>query len=209
MARLHQFPSVFSLSCRKVIGILGGSFNPAHDGHAHIADMAVQKLGLDELWWLASPQNPLKPESDMAPFDQRVSSAAKMAETCQHAHVMRISTLEGRFGFQLTYQTLSMLRCRIKKARLVWIMGGDNLLGFHRWNRPDVISRNMAIAVVNRPGSRFLRNSPGARKAGRLIAPRVMRARGFPPKHWCYIQGGQNNQSATQIRSAATPKQDP
>jgi nicotinate-nucleotide adenylyltransferase len=203
MARLQQASSVFSLTCRKVIGILGGSFNPAHGGHAHIADMAVQKLGLDELWWLISPQNPLKSKSSMATFDQRTLSAMAIAETCHHTHVMRISLLEGRLGYPLTYQTLSMLRRRIKRARLVWIMGGDNLIEFHHWNRPEVISREMAIAVVNRPGSQFLRNSRGAKKAGQLLTPQVMRARHFPPKHWCYIQGKLNTTSATQIRSSA------
>ena len=201
MAQLHRFPRLFSLNARKVIGILGGSFNPAHDGHAHIADMATQALGLDEVWWLVSPQNPLKSSTEMGSFQDRMSSALQAASRCHATHVMKVSALEKNLGLQLTYQTLSTLKPRCRGGRLVWIMGGDNLLTFHHWARPDVIARTMAIAVVNRPGSRFLRSSPGARKAGQVISPRLMRSLRFPAKHWCYIQGKQNTESATRIRA--------
>ena len=201
MAQLHRFPKLFSMSAGKVIGILGGSFNPAHEGHVHIADMAVEALGLDEVWLMVSPQNPLKSKSGMAAFDDRLASALEMAARCKASDVMKVSTLERDLGLQLTHQTLKMLRQRMRYGKLVWIMGGDNLVHFHKWNRPDVITKNTAIAVVNRPGSRHLRSSPGARKAGKSLTPRVMRARRFPVNHWCYIQGKQNTQSATKIRS--------
>ena len=201
MARQHQFPRVFSDHAHKAIGILGGSFNPAHDGHAHIADMAAQALGLDEIWWLVSPQNPLKSSADMASFEDRFNSALAVASHCKAASIMRISALEHRLGLTVTYKTLSQLRQRVRSAHLVWIMGGDNLLSFHHWARPEMIARSMAIAVVNRPGSRHLRSSPGAKIAGMKRSPRQLRKLGFPPKHWCYIQGRQNNQSATKIRS--------
>ena len=203
MAQLHRFPKLFSMNARKVIGILGGSFNPAHDGHAHIADMAAASLGLDELWWIVSPQNPLKSKSGMASFQDRLASALEMASRCKSSDLMKVSTLERDLGLQLTHQTLKMLKQRMRYGKIVWIMGGDNLVHFHQWNRPDVITKNTAIAVVNRPGSRHLRSSPGARKAGQSLTPRVMRARHFPVKCWCYIQGKQNSQSATKIRSLA------
>jgi len=202
MARQHQFPRVFSDPSHKAIGILGGSFNPAHDGHAHIADMTAQALGLDEIWWLVSPQNPLKSSVDMASFEDRFNSALAIASRCKAASIMIISALEHRLGLTVTYKTLTQLRQRVRSAHLVWIMGGDNLLSFHRWARPEMIARSMSIAVVNRPGSRHLRSSPGAKIAGKKRSPRQLRKLGFPPQHWCYIQGRQNNQSATKIRSA-------
>ena len=161
MARQHQFPRVFSDHSHKAIGILGGSFNPAHDGHAHIADMAAQALGLDEIWWLVSPQNPLKSSADMASFEDRFNSALAVASRCKAASIMRISALELRLDLTVTYKTLTQLRQRMRSAHLVWIMGGDNLLSFHRWARPEMIARSMSIAVVNRPGSRHLQLSRG------------------------------------------------
>ena len=201
MAKPHQFSTLFSTTANKVIGIMGGSFNPAHDGHNHVADMATRALGLDELWWLVSPQNPLKVKDSMASYNFRLNAALSMAETCTHAHVMKISSLEQNLGSTLSYQTLVRIRQHTRRAKLIWIMGGDNLLNFHRWNRPDVISKTMAIAVVNRPGSRHLRSSQGAKIAGTSLTPRQMRAHGFPKRHWCYIQGRLNSQSATAIRA--------
>ena len=200
MVRLHQFPNVFSLHAHKTIGIMGGSFNPAHDGHNHIADRAVETLGLDELWWLVSPQNPLKTHDGMAAFDARLKTALSVARHSRHAPRMRISPLEAHLGTRLTYQTLTHIRRRSRGAKMVWIMGSDNLMNFHRWRRPDVISRTMAIAVVSRPGSQQVRSSRGAKIAGQCVPPRRMRIRQFPPRHWCYIQGKLNHQSATAIR---------
>lgn len=180
---------------------MGGSFNPAHDGHNHIADLAVETLGLDELWWLVSPQNPLKAKDGMASFDDRLNTAIDMAQRSRNAHVMRISTLERHLGTQLTYQTLSSIRRHVRRAKLIWVMGSDNLMSFHRWSRPDVISRTMAIAVISRPGSQQVRSSRGAHIAGRPIPPRRMRRSVFPQRHWCYIQGRMNAQSATAIRA--------
>ncbi len=199
--RPDYIPPLFSYRGRKAIGILGGSFNPAHDGHAHIADMAAAALDLDEVWWMVSPQNPLKPSDGMAPFAQRFGRAIAIAATCRYAKRMRVTALEGHKRTALTHQTTTLLRQRMHGTRLVWIMGGDNMMGFHQWSRPCVISRNMAIAVVNRPGARAIRASKGAAIAGQYITPRQMRARHYPAKHWCYIQGRMNNQSATRIRA--------
>lgn len=200
MAKLHQFPKLFSLTARKAIGIMGGSFNPAHDGHRHIADLAVRKLNLDELWWLVSPQNPLKTNDEMARFEVRIKAALAVAQTARYRRAMVVSGLEGHFGTVMTYATLMRIRRHVRGAILIWIMGGDNLLSFHRWNRPRLISEAMAIAVVNRPGSRHLGTSQGARLIGRKISPQKMQARKFPRRTWCYIQGALNSQSATALR---------
>ena len=124
-------PLMWSYHSKKTIGILGGSFNPAHEGHGHIADMAVQALGLDEVWWMVSPQNPLKSKDGMAPLAQRIENAVKIAEKCHHAACMRITSIEAQLGTNLTYQTVSQLRKRMHGTRLVWIMGSDQSMTFH------------------------------------------------------------------------------
>jgi nicotinate-nucleotide adenylyltransferase len=132
----------------KRIGILGGSFNPAHRGHRHISLEAIRALGLDEVWWLVSPGNPLKPVEGMAPFAARLASARKMA---RHAPI-RASAFESRIKTRYTADTLDKLVRRYPRHRFVWLMGADNLAQFHRWQRWRHIARTVPIAVVARPG---------------------------------------------------------
>ena len=185
--------------CR--IGIMGGSFNPAHEGHAHIADMALRALGLDAVWWLVSPQNPLKSQHGMAPLSQRLASAEQMRQRCRHGRRMLVSCLEAGWGTSHSLASLCRLQAGLRRARLVWIMGADNLAGFHHWHQPRRISRRVAIAVVGRPGwqARALA-APAARLAGRRLSPQRLAARHFPPRHWCLVRGTLHPQSATAIR---------
>lgn len=130
------------------IGLLGGSFNPAHGGHRRISLAALEALGLDEVWWLVSPGNPLKPKEGMAPLAPRVASAQRMAERAP----IRVTAIERDLGTRYTVDTLRALARRYPKIRFVWIMGSDNLAQFHRWRDWRVIARTMPIAVVTRPG---------------------------------------------------------
>lgn len=131
------------------IGLMGGSFNPAHGGHRFIALQAIRALDLDEVWWLVSPGNPLKEAArDMAPYAARVASARAMA---RHAPI-RVSTVEARLGTRYTVDLLEKLPRLYPKKRFVWIMGSDNLAGFHRWQRWRDIARALPIAVIARPG---------------------------------------------------------
>ncbi|MEW4449548.1 nicotinate-nucleotide adenylyltransferase [Qipengyuania sp. JC766] len=130
------------------IGLLGGSFNPAHGGHRRISLFAREALGLDEVWWLISPGNPLKPKAGMAPLAKRVHSAQAMARRAP----IRVSAMECELGTRFTVETLRAIRMRYPKHRFVWIMGADNLAQFHRWKRWREIARSMPIAVVARPG---------------------------------------------------------
>ena len=130
------------------IGLLGGSFNPAHRGHRHVTLEAMRALALDEAWWLVSPGNPLKPRAGMAPFAVRLASARHAAR-----HVpIRATDLEARLGTRYTVDTLRAIRRRYPRRRFVWIMGADNLAQFHRWRQWRTIARTMPIAVVTRPG---------------------------------------------------------
>ena len=130
------------------IGLLGGSFNPAHRGHRRITLAAMRALALDEAWWLVSPGNPLKPTAGMAPFAARLASARAMA---RHAPI-RASDLEKRLGTRFTADTLARVARLYPQHDFVWIMGADNLAGFHRWQHWRTIARTMPIAVVARPG---------------------------------------------------------
>jgi nicotinate-nucleotide adenylyltransferase len=129
-------------------GLLGGSFNPAHRGHRRISMHALHALGLDEMWWLVSPGNPLKPERGMAPLHARYRSAVRAAS----GFPIRVTAIERQLGSPYTYDTLLALTRLYPKRRFVWIMGADNLVGFHRWREWRRIAALVPIAVVARPG---------------------------------------------------------
>jgi len=130
------------------VGLLGGSFNPAHRGHRHVTLAAIRALDLDEAWWLVSPGNPLKPRRGMAPFAARVASARRMARRAP----IRASAIEQRLHTRYTVDTLRVLQRRFPKIRFIWIMGADNLAQFHVWKDWRTIARTMPIAVIARPG---------------------------------------------------------
>jgi nicotinate-nucleotide adenylyltransferase len=129
-------------------GLLGGSFNPAHGGHRGISLEALRRLGLDEVWWLVSPGNPLKPEQGMAPLAARYVSAVRVARGAP----IRPTALEAELGTPYTVETLRFLLRRYPNHRFIWLMGADNLAQFHRWRDWRRIARMVPIAVVTRPG---------------------------------------------------------
>ena len=130
------------------IGLLGGSFNPAHGGHRRISLFAQEALGLDEVWWLVSPGNPLKPKKGMAPLPVRVRAAEKQAKLA----AIRVTAIEQQLGTRFTVDTLGAIRRRYPKRKFVWMMGSDNLAQFHLWREWRRIARTMPIAVIARPG---------------------------------------------------------
>ncbi len=130
------------------IGLLGGSFNPAHGGHRRVSLFALEALGLDEVWWLVSPGNPLKPKAGMAPLVARVASARRQARRAP----IRVTALERELGTRFTVDTVRAIGRRWRNARFVWLMGADNLGQFHRWRDWRSIARAMPIAVIARPG---------------------------------------------------------
>ena len=130
------------------IGLLGGSFNPAHGGHRRISLFARDALGLDEVWWLVSPGNPLKPSANMAPLAARAASARCQARRAP----IRVSAIERELGTRYTVDTLRKLARRYPKCHFVWLMGSDNLAQFVRWKNWRAIARAMPIAVIARPG---------------------------------------------------------
>ena len=130
------------------IGLLGGSFNPAHGGHRAISVNAIAALGLDEVWWLVSPGNPLKSKKGMAPLAARLVSAEKQARNAR----IRPTVIEAELGTRYTVDTLRAIRQRYPQHDFIWLMGSDNLAQFHQWRDWRGIARTMPIAVIARPG---------------------------------------------------------
>ena len=183
------------------VGLFGGSFNPAHEGHAHVAETAMRRLGLDRVVWLVSPQNPLKDARHSAPLAQRMASARLQA----HGPSMVVSDFETRAGVVWTVDTLRLLVARHPGVRFVWLMGSDNLENFHRWRGWTDIMRLMPVAVIARPGS--LLDSRTAPAAARFASARLSpeRARLLPDCEapcWTYLTAPLNPLSSTKIRTA-------
>ncbi|HEX3430321.1 MAG TPA: nicotinate-nucleotide adenylyltransferase [Rhizomicrobium sp.] len=132
------------------IGLLGGSFNPAHEGHLHVSEVALKRLGLDYVWWLVSPQNPLKAPASMAPFGQRIASARAIAG--RHPRLC-VSDIESEMGTRYTIDTVIRLKQRFPQLHFVWLMGSDNLLTFHRWRHWLRLAETVPIAIIMRPGT--------------------------------------------------------
>ncbi len=182
---------------RARIGLLGGSFNPAHAGHLHVARVALRALRLDAVWLMVSPGNPLKPAAGMLPFAERLASARAMAEPPR----IIASDVEARLGSRITFHTLDLLRKRFPRVEFVLIIGADNLVQLPRWNRWRRLAAGTRLAVLPRPGStrqalagraasvlRRHRRSPGA----------MFEAGGHAP--WCFVNAPLHSASATAIR---------
>ncbi|HWA31555.1 MAG TPA: nicotinate-nucleotide adenylyltransferase [Rhizomicrobium sp.] len=183
------------------IGLLGGSFNPAHAGHLHVSDMAMKKLCLDYVWWLVAPQNPLKPSIGMAPLQDRLAYAASQFEQEPRIFVMDI---ERELGTRYSIDTITKLQKRFPEVQFVWIMGSDNLATFRRWKRWQDILHRIPIAVVMRPGSTL---APlYAKAAQRLSTRRCPNSCLTHKKLPCItvIEGPLNPLSATEIRERSS-----
>ncbi len=184
----------------QTIGLLGGSFDPAHDGHVHITREALKRFDLDRVWWLVSPGNPLKTHGP-APLDKRMEQARRVM---QHPRVT-VTDIEARLGTRYTAQTLKVLQAQFLGVRFVWLMGADNLAQLHLWQDWQWIMANVPVGVLARPGDRIsARMSPAAR----LFAPyRIPGAQSHllgrsDPPAWCFVNVPMVAQSSSAIRAA-------
>ncbi len=183
------------------IGLLGGSFNPAHDGHLAISEEALRRLGLDEVWWLVSPQNPLKSANNMAPQRSRAERAADLIRTPK----IRVTILECEFGTAYTAESLKLLVQRFPKVHFVWLMGADNLIQIDRWQDWQEIFNTMAIAIFDRPtySLRALAATAARRFARfRKRESEVKRLADSAPPAWVFLHNRLNAQSSTAMRAA-------
>lgn len=180
-----------------VIGLLGGSFDPAHEGHAHITREALKRLHLDQVWWLVSPGNPLKARQP-APMADRIAHARKVMA---HPRV-RITDLEARLGTRFTFETVSRLQAIYPGVKFVWLMGADNLVQFHRWDRWQDILRAVPVAVLARPGAGVqARLSRAAQVFREVRLARGEAIGGRVPPVWAFLNLPMNGASSTAIRA--------
>ncbi|HCK83369.1 MAG TPA: nicotinate (nicotinamide) nucleotide adenylyltransferase [Hyphomonadaceae bacterium] len=174
----HSFPLAYP---GMRIGLFGGSFDPAHEGHAHVAETALKRLSLDRVWWLVSPQNPLKPKS--SPFKKRMKSARGFA----HGPRMVVTDIEKKLGCGYTYQTIRALRAFYPEVSFILVMGADNLANFRQWRNWREVAAAIPVVIVSRPGV-----SP----AKRLSAQ----------KRWVFLNARHHPQASTALRQAAVAK---
>lgn len=183
------------------IGLLGGSFDPPHEGHLAVSLVALKALRLDQVWWLVSPHNPLKPH---APADLARRVAA--AETLARDPRIKVTAVEAVLGTTYTAETLARLRPRLPAVRLVWMMGADNLRQFNRWRDWQYIAASIPIAVFNRPGEAFTAvASPAAiaMRAARIPARNAASLAGKRPPAWVFLPAPHIPLSSTKLREAA------
>ncbi|MDD7970083.1 nicotinate-nucleotide adenylyltransferase [Roseinatronobacter sp. HJB301] len=182
------------------VGLFGGSFDPAHDGHAHVTRHALRAFALDRLWWLVSPGNPLKANGP-APMAQRVARAEALMS---HPRV-DVTTAEAQLGTRYTADTLRRLMQLYPGRRFVWIMGADNLAGFHHWENWRWIMETVPVAVIARPGQqrRALSSVAARAYADRRVLPiRAQQLASMQAPAWCYITIPMRDISSTQLRAA-------
>ncbi len=197
MAGIHTRPFA---RAGQVIGLLGGSFDPAHAGHVHITKEALKRFGLDAVWWLVSPGNPLKTRGP-APLDVRM---ARAAEVMQDPRVT-ITDIEASMGTRFTAETLAGLLGQYQGVRFVWLMGADNLAQLHQWQDWQWIMETVPVGVLARPGDRISARMSkaaklyrGARLSGK--ASHLLGRANAPA--WCFVNVPMIAQSSSAIRAA-------
>lgn len=183
------------------IGLMGGTFNPPHRAHLANSELALRRLGLDRIWWLVTPGNPLKSHSNLPQLAKRLEASRQLA---RHPRI-RVTGFEDALGTAYTDATLAFLRARFPGVHFVWIMGGDNLAGFHHWQNWRRIAAAMPMAVIDRPGWRHKAlASPAARALARYRLPAEQAAL-LPTRKapaWVYLSNKLLPHSSTAIRGA-------
>ena len=184
------------------IGLFGGSFDPPHVGHLEVSLVALRALHLDQVWWLVSPQNPLKPNAPESNLSRRIAAARALA---RH-RAIRVTGIEAALGTTYTAETLARLLPRLRGVDCVWMMGADNLANFHRWRGWRSIAATIPIAVFNRPGLTLSAlASPAARAMGRARRDPTDAGglAGSRPPAWVFLPSPHVPVSSTALRAAA------
>ncbi len=192
----------------QTVGLLGGSFNPAHAGHRYISLKAMKRLGLDAVWWMVSPQNPLKSAKDMAPQAARIQSAVKVS----HHPKIFVTGIESQLGTRYTADTLAALQRNFPRTRFVWLMGGDNLRQMHRWKHGARIFDLVPVAVLDRPPrENRVRNCQTTERFRRYLLPQELAPllKDIAPPIWTVLHIPLNEMSATAIRAKSALRQKP
>ncbi len=183
----------------QVIGLFGGSFDPPHEGHVHVSREALKRFGLDRVWWLVSPGNPLKARGP-APLERRMAATRGLI---RHPRVLA-TDIEARIGTRYTAETLAQMQALYPGVRFVWLMGADNLAQFHRWQRWDWIMEHVPVGVLARPGQRIsARTSVAAQRYAQAKLPASaarLLGRSEAPA-WCFLNVPMRDVSSSAIRA--------
>lgn len=182
------------------IGIMGGTFNPAHGGHGIVADTAVKRLQLDQLWIVVTPGNPLKANGGLPPLADRMRDARKFAKQPR----MKVTGFEAELGTPYTAAMLAFLKRRYPGVHFVWVMGADNLASFDRWQHWQSIAAAFPIAVVDRPGWRLkaLSARAGAALSGRRVPEKLAAGLALMgPPAWTLLTTRLSDLSSTKLRA--------
>ncbi len=185
------------------IGLLGGSFNPPHEAHLAVSRLAMRRLGLDRVWWLVTPGNPLKDTRALAPLAERLAAARQLAAQPR----IDVTDLEAAIGTRFTADTIAWLTRRFPGVRFVWIMGADNLAQFHLWQNWRDIAEQVPIAVVDRFGASYAAAASPAAQALASARIRERDARSLAerrPPAWVYLHGLKSPLSSTAIRETTS-----
>jgi nicotinate-nucleotide adenylyltransferase len=182
------------------IGLFGGTFDPPHQAHLAACLLAMKRLGLDQVWWLVTPGNPLKDTRKLAPLSVRIAAVRQLA---RHPRI-HVSGLEAAIGTRYTFDTIAHLRARCPGVRFVWIMGADNLRGFHRWQKWRGIANMIPIAVVDRLGPSLYAAQGVAGQAlsrARIPEAAARQLAGRTPPAWVFLHGLKSPLSSTALRA--------
>ncbi|MBN8534369.1 MAG: nicotinate-nucleotide adenylyltransferase [Rhizobiales bacterium] len=191
------------------VGLFGGSFNPPHYGHLMLAQFAMRRLGLDQVWWLVTPGNPLKSVDELPTQQYRMAQCHALVGRNRR---MVITGIEAEIGTSYTEQTIRFLKRRCPQVRFVWLMGADNLAGFHRWKNWQDIAGNVPMAIIDRPGSTLkAASSPAARALAhaRIDESDAALLPGLAPPRWLFLHVKRVNLSSTALRAARKAKPTP
>lgn len=184
------------------VGLFGGSFNPPHDGHSLVCEIALRRLRLDQIWWIVTPGNPLKDARILRPLEERIARSEQIATDPR----IKVTAFEARHRIRYSADTIDLVQSRNTGVNFVWLMGADNLKGFHRWQHWQSIASSIPIAVIDRPGSTLSYLS--SRMAITFDHARVdeedapLLARMDPPA-WTFIHGPRSSLSSTALRAVA------
>ena len=181
------------------VGLFGGSFNPPHDGHLLVTELALRRIGLDQLWWMVTPGNPLKQNAELPALADRIAWSEAINEDPR----VKVTAFEARYNVRYTAQTLTIVAERHRAVRFVWIMGADNLATFHRWQDWRRIAMTFPIAVIDRPGSTLSFLSSVMAKTfadSRLDENDAALLAHMRPPAWTFIHGPRSPLSSTAIR---------
>ena len=183
------------------IGLFGGSFNPPHEGHLLVAKTALRRLRLDRIWWLVTPGNPLKDVSGLPSQEDRMVACRAMIG---HDPRIVVTGLEADIGTRYTQETVAFLTARCRGVNFVWLMGADNLAGFHRWQKWRDIATHVPLAIIDRPGSTLRAvASPAARAfaTARIAERDAGRLAVMPAPAWVFLHGRRSDLSSTRLRA--------